>query len=102
MAGKALESQPVATVSGESWYFFGHVPKLPPCRVRQHNGPRYLPVWRETGKCQRGLLRHGRDLRHEAKNHKNSLGIYELSWHQACSDCRVTAVWRPDIPAVAR
>ncbi|GCS41048.1 (Fe-S)-binding protein, partial [Escherichia coli] len=20
---------------------------------------------------------------HEAKNHKNSLGIYELSWHQA-------------------
>lgn len=40
----ALESQPVATVSGESWYFFGHrteVTALPgaPAQWRQ-----YLPV----------------------------------------------------------
>ncbi|MFP1483631.1 hypothetical protein ACLB1S_16525 [Escherichia coli] len=39
----ALESQPVATVSvnhGDP----DDVPNSPPCRARQHNGPRYSPV----------------------------------------------------------
>ncbi|OSK39610.1 FAD binding protein [Escherichia coli B671] len=26
-------------------------------------GGNICPFWRETGKCQRGVLRHGRDLR---------------------------------------
>ena len=60
----ALESQPVATVSGESWYFFGHcteVTALPGAPAQW--AAIFARFGRETGKCQRGLLRHGRDLR---------------------------------------
>ncbi len=60
----ALDSQPVATVSGESWYFFGHcteVTALPGAPAQ------WAAIFARFGakleKCQRGLLRHGRDLR---------------------------------------
>ncbi|STF82788.1 putative FAD-binding oxidase [Escherichia coli] len=59
----ALESQPVATVSGESWYFFGHCTEVTALPARQHNGPRYLPVLARNWKMSAWLLRHGRDLR---------------------------------------
>ena len=60
------------------------VPKLPPCRVRQHNGPRYLPVYgAKLENVSVGCCGMAGTYGHEAKNHENSLGIYELSWHQA-------------------
>ncbi|UMX92545.1 hypothetical protein MJ581_09740 [Escherichia coli] len=39
---------------------------------------------------------------HEAKNHKIRSGSMSYPGIRRCSDCRVIAVWRPDIPAVAR
>ncbi len=79
----ALESQPVATVSGESWYFFGHcteVTALP--GAPKHNGPRYLPVLARNWKMSAWVAAAWQGLTgHEAKNHKNSLGICELSSH---------------------
>ena len=60
----ALDSQPVATVSGESWYFFWSLYRSYRFAGRASTmGRDICPFWRETGKCQRGLLRHGRDLR---------------------------------------
>ncbi len=78
------------------------VPKLPPCRARQHNGRQYLPVLRETGKCQRGCCGMAGTYGHEAKNHKIRSGSMSYPGIRRCSDCRVIAVWRPDIPAVVR
>ncbi len=77
----ALDSQPVATVSGESWYFFGHcteVTALPGAPAQ------WAAIFARFGakleKCQRGVLRHGRGLTDmKRKTIKNSLGIYELS-----------------------
>lgn len=98
----ALESQPVATVSGESWYFFGHcteVTALPGAPAQ------WAAIFARFGakleNVSVGCCGMAGTYGHEAKNHENSLGIYELSRIRLCSDCRVTAVWRPDIPAVA-
>lgn len=80
----ALESQPVATVSGESWYFFGHcteVTALPGAPAQ------WAAIFARFGakleNVSVGCCGMAGTYGHEAKNHKNSLGIYELSWHQA-------------------
>ncbi|ECT2290132.1 hypothetical protein SEEN2570_11297 [Salmonella enterica subsp. enterica serovar Newport str. VA_R100512570] len=71
-------------VSGEPWYFFGHcteVTALPGAPAQwaaifAHFGAKLENV--SVGCC--GMAgTYG----HELTNHKNSLGIYELSWHQA-------------------
>lgn len=71
-------------VSGEPWYFFGHcteVTALPGAPTQwaaifAHFGAKLENV--SVGCC--GMAgTYG----HELTNHKNSLGIYELSWHQA-------------------
>lgn len=38
---------------------------------------------------------------HELTNHKNSLGIYELSRIRRCNVYRETVAWQPAIPAEA-
>ncbi|XTZ36712.1 D-2-hydroxyglutarate dehydrogenase YdiJ [Salmonella enterica] len=72
------------TVSGEPWYLFGHcteVTALPGApgqwaAIFSHFGAPLVNV--NVGCC--GMAgTYG----HELKNHANSLGIYELSWHQA-------------------
>ncbi|EHG00984.1 hypothetical protein i01_02221 [Escherichia coli cloneA_i1] len=80
----ALDSQPVATVSGESWYFFGHcteVTALPGAPAQ------WAAIFARFGakleNVSVGCCGMAGTYGHEAKNHKNSLRIYELSWHQA-------------------
>ena len=64
----AFESQPVATVSGESWYFFGHCTGSYRLAGRASTMGRDICLfWRETGKMSAGVLRHGRTYGHEAK-----------------------------------
>lgn len=99
----ALESQPVATVSGESWYFFGHCTEVTALRVRQHNGPRYLPVLARNWKMSAWVAAAWQGLTDmKRKTMKIRSGSMSYPGIRLCSDCRVTAVWRPDIPAVAR
>ncbi|WLI77165.1 FAD-binding and (Fe-S)-binding domain-containing protein [Kosakonia sp. H02] len=80
----ALASVESRDVSGEPWYLFGHcteVTALPGATTQwasvfAHFGARLENV--SVGCC--GMAgTYG----HEVKNHANSLGIYELSWHQA-------------------
>jgi FAD/FMN-containing dehydrogenase/Fe-S oxidoreductase len=80
----ALGSVDSRDVSGESWYLFGHcteVTALPTSPAQwagifAHFGAKLENV--SVGCC--GMAgTYG----HEVKNHANSLGIYELSWHQA-------------------
>ena len=79
------------------------VPKLPPCRVRQHNGPRYLPVLARNWKMSAWVAAAWQGLTDmKRKTMKIRSGSMSYPGIRLCSDCRVTAVWRPDIPAVAR
>ena len=50
------ESQPVATVSGESWYFFGHCTEVTGFAGCANNGRDICPFWRNW-KMSAGLLR---------------------------------------------
>ena len=81
---QALAAQESAETAGESWYLFGHcteVTALPTAPTQwaaifAHFGAKLENV--NVGCC--GMAgTYG----HEVKNHANSLGIYELSWHQA-------------------
>ena len=99
----ALESQPVATVSGESWYFFGHCTEVTALPVRQHNGPRYFARFgAKLENVSVGCCGMAGTYGHEAKTIKIRSGSMSYPGIRLCSDCRVTAVWRPDIPAVAK
>ena len=81
---QALKNRDALLVSGESWYLFGHcteVTALPGATgqwaaIFARFGARLESV--SVGCC--GMAgTYG----HEVKNHDRSLGIYELSWHQA-------------------
>ena len=79
-----LPFSPNGTVSGESWYFFGHcteVTALPGAPAQ------WAAIFARFGakleNVSVGCCGMAGTYGHEAKNHKNSLGIYELSWHQA-------------------
>lgn len=81
---RVFENKVAAPVVGESWYLFGHcteVTALPGATGQwaalfAHLGAKLENV--SVGCC--GMAgTYG----HEINNHANSLGIYELSWHQA-------------------
>ncbi|SQD04045.1 putative FAD-binding oxidase [Escherichia coli] len=100
----ALESQPVATVSGESWYFFGHcteVTALPGAPAQM--GRDICPFWARNWKMSAWVAAAWQGLTDmKRKTIKIRSGSMSYPGIRLCSDCRVTAVWRPDIPAVAR
>jgi len=80
----ALESVEPQSVSGESWYLFGHcteVTALPGAPAQ------WASIFARFGarleNVSVGCCGMAGTYGHEVKNHANSLGIYELSWHQA-------------------
>lgn len=79
-----LASQPPVAIGGEPWYFFGHcteVTALPGAPAQ------WAAIFARFGakleNVSVGCCGMAGTYGHEVKNHQNSLGIYELSWHQA-------------------
>lgn len=80
----ALDKTVQTDVSGESWYLFGHcteVTALPGAPAQ------WAAIFARFGakleSVSVGCCGMAGTYGHEIKNHANSLGIYELSWHQA-------------------
>lgn len=79
-----LEKVEPRAVSGEPWYLFGHcteVTALPGAPAQ------WAAIFARFGaqleNVSVGCCGMAGTYGHEVKNHSNSLGIYELSWHQA-------------------
>ncbi|MFS2057745.1 FAD-binding and (Fe-S)-binding domain-containing protein [Kosakonia cowanii] len=79
-----LEKVEPRAVSGEPWYLFGHcteVTALPGAPAQ------WAAIFARFGaqleNVSVGCCGMAGTYGHEVKNHANSLGIYELSWHQA-------------------
>jgi FAD/FMN-containing dehydrogenase/Fe-S oxidoreductase len=79
-----LEKLEPRAVSGEPWYLFGHcteVTALPGAPAQ------WAAIFARFGaqleNVSVGCCGMAGTYGHEVKNHANSLGIYELSWHQA-------------------
>lgn len=79
-----VNAQPPQETSGESWYLFGHcteVTALPGAPAQ------WATIFARFGakleSVSVGCCGMAGTYGHEVVNHKNSLGIYELSWHQA-------------------
>ncbi len=80
----ALENHPARTVSGEPWYLFGHcteVTALPGAPAQWASIFAHFGATLESVSV--GCCGMAGTYGHEVKNHASSLGIYELSWHQA-------------------
>lgn len=80
----AMASREPLPVSGEAWYLFGHcteVTALPgaPGQWQQI----FARVGARLESVSVGCCGMAGTYGHEVKNHASSLGIYELSWHQA-------------------
>lgn len=80
----ALASHEARVPGGESWYLFGHcteVTALPGAPAQ------WAAIFARFGanleNVSVGCCGMAGTYGHEVKNHANSLGIYELSWHQA-------------------
>ncbi|UJD94439.1 FAD-binding oxidoreductase [Lelliottia amnigena] len=80
----ALQHVTTQETSGESWYLFGHcteVTALPAAPAQ------WASIFARFGakleNVSVGCCGMAGTYGHEVKNHANSLGIYELSWHQA-------------------
>ncbi|MGP3594153.1 D-2-hydroxyglutarate dehydrogenase YdiJ [Vagococcus sp. WN89Y] len=80
----ALEKRESQNISGEPWYLFGHcteVTALPGAPAQ------WASIFARFGakleNVSVGCCGMAGTYGHEVKNHANSLGIYELSWHQA-------------------
>jgi Fe-S oxidoreductase len=80
----ALQGMTTADVRGESWYLFGHcteVTALPGAPAQ------WASIFARFGakleNVSVGCCGMAGTYGHEVKNHATSLGIYELSWHQA-------------------
>jgi Fe-S oxidoreductase len=79
-----VEAQQPIAVGGEPWYFFGHCTEVTAL-------PGAPAQWAAIFACFGAKLENvsvgccgmAGTYGHEVKNHQNSLGIYELSWHQA-------------------
>jgi Fe-S oxidoreductase len=69
-------------VSGESWYL-GHCTEVTALPAAPRSGPPFLPASARSWKASAWCCGMAGTYGHEVKNHANSLGIYELSWHQA-------------------
>ncbi len=79
-----VDGQTPQEISGESWYLFGHcteVTALPGAPAQ------WASIFARFGakleSVSVGCCGMAGTYGHEVVNHKNSLGIYELSWHQA-------------------
>ena len=79
-----VNAQTAQETSGESWYLFGHcteVTALPGAPAQ------WATIFARFGakleSVSVGCCGMAGTYGHEVVNHKNSLGIYELSWHQA-------------------
>lgn len=81
---QALENHQNVLPAGESWYLFGHCTEVTalPAAPKQ-----WAAIFARFGATLEnvsvGCCGMAGTYGHEVKNHANSLGIYELSWHQA-------------------
>lgn len=80
----ALQKTAAKEVSGESWYLFGHCTEV----TALPGAPgQWASIFARFGakleSVSVGCCGMAGTYGHEVKNHENSLGIYELSWHQA-------------------
>ena len=80
----ALEGRENRAISGESWYLFGHCTEVTalPASVSQWTSI-FARLGAKLENVSVGCCGMAGTYGHEVKNHANSLGIYELSWHQA-------------------
>ncbi|EPW7977317.1 D-2-hydroxyglutarate dehydrogenase YdiJ [Cronobacter turicensis] len=80
----ALAERPAAPVGGESWYLFGHCTEV---TALPGTAGQWAAIFAKFGAKLEGVnvgcCGMAGTYGHEVKNHANSLGIYELSWHQA-------------------
>lgn len=78
-----LESREAA-VGGESWYLFGHCTEVTALPTAPNQ---WAAIFSRLGakleNVSVGCCGMAGTYGHEVTNHANSLGIYELSWHQA-------------------
>ncbi|ELY2497803.1 FAD-binding and (Fe-S)-binding domain-containing protein [Cronobacter muytjensii] len=80
----ALAARPAAPVAGEPWYLFGHCTEV---TALPATAGQWAAIFAKFGAKLEGVnvgcCGMAGTYGHEVNNHKNSLGIYELSWHQA-------------------
>lgn len=80
----ALESVEPRAVSGESWYLFAHCTEV---TALPGTPGQWAAIFARFGakleNISVGCCGMAGTYGHEVKNHASSLGIYELSWHQA-------------------
>ncbi|UYU33453.1 D-2-hydroxyglutarate dehydrogenase YdiJ [Siccibacter colletis] len=83
LAGALPAPQP-GSVSGESWYLFGHCTEM---TALPATGSQWAAIFARFGakleSVSVGCCGMAGTYGHEVKNHARSLGIYELSWHPA-------------------
>lgn len=79
-----LESVEPRVVSGEAWYLFGHCTEV---TALPGTPGQWASIFARFGakleNISVGCCGMAGTYGHEVKNHASSLGIYELSWHQA-------------------
>ncbi|WP_393949723.1 D-2-hydroxyglutarate dehydrogenase YdiJ [Kluyvera intermedia] len=81
---QVLENTQGSQPAGEPWYLFGHCTEVTalPTATKQ-----WASIFASLGATLEnvsvGCCGMAGTYGHEVKNHSNSLGIYELSWHQA-------------------
>ncbi len=81
---QVLESSASSQAAGEPWYLFGHCTEVTalPTATKQ-----WTAIFASFGATLEnvsvGCCGMAGTYGHEVKNHAHSLGIYELSWHQA-------------------
>ncbi|EJK9925963.1 FAD-binding oxidoreductase [Cronobacter sakazakii] len=80
----ALADRPASPVGGEPWYLFGHCTEV---TALPGTAGQWAAIFAKFGAKLEGVnvgcCGMAGTYGHEEKNHANSLGIYELSWHQA-------------------
>ncbi|WP_129232583.1 FAD-binding and (Fe-S)-binding domain-containing protein [Cronobacter condimenti] len=80
----ALADRPASSVGGEPWYLFGHCTEV---TALPGTASQWAAIFAKFGARLEGVnvgcCGMAGTYGHEVKNHANSLGIYELSWHQA-------------------
>ncbi len=79
-----LADREITPVGGESWYLFGHCTEVTALPTAPGQ---WAAIFARCGakleNVSVGCCGMAGTYGHEVKNHANSLGIYELSWHQA-------------------
>ncbi|GDX06541.1 FAD-binding and (Fe-S)-binding domain-containing protein [Buttiauxella sp. A111] len=79
-----LENRETKVVSGESWYLFGHCTEVTALPTSPNQWAAiFARLGAQLENVNVGCCGMAGTYGHEVKNHANSLGIYELSWHQA-------------------